>query len=120
MINNTATVTVYNIDPIKDELLAKTKRIKVMGIMSSAPFLKLGAYTVGSGQLEEIGINQDFKYNVKHSNIIKTSQEEWNQMKNIFNNAGQAIPDTVNMECPSFGDLITTDIMCNIGRKKLK
>lgn len=120
LINNTATVTVYNIDPIKDELLAKTKRIKVMGIMSSAPFLKLGAYTVGSEQLEEIGINQNFNYNVKHSNIIKTSQEEWNQMKNIFNNAGQAIPDTVNMECPSFGDLITTDIMCNIGRKEVE
>merc|ERR1712216_442958 len=55
---------------------------------------------------------------IKHSSRIELSDTDWNTMKNYFNGEGDS-PGNV-MGCPEFGKLITTDIMCNIGKKEVE
>ena len=50
--------------------------------------------------------------------MIDLSENDWDDMKNYFN--GGALSSNNVIDCPEFGKLITTDIMCNIGKKEVK
>ena len=118
LINNSETILVYNIDDILDGLRDKIKKIRVKGKSENAPYLTLEYYDVsGQNIAAEVG-TKEYKYDIKHSSRMELSETDWNTMKNYFDGT-ETTPDNV-MECPEFGKLITTDIMCNIGKKEVE
>ena len=116
LINNSETLRIYNIDSISDVLKNKTKKIRVKRATTTAPYLILEYYDT-SGVGEEIP-TKDYQYDIKHSSMIDLSENDWDDMKNYFN--GGALSSNNVMDCPEFGKLITTDIMCNIGKKEVE
>ena len=121
LINNSATIRVYKIDDIMDGLKNKIKRIRVKGKSDTPPYLILEYY---DGEDYENAANivemasKEYQYDIKHSSRMELSETDWNTMKNHFN--GEEDPPGNIMECPEFGKLITTDIMCNIGKKEVE
>ena len=122
LISKTATVKVYDLDnppDIKGKINTEGWKIEVAGLRDRPPWLNL--HLVKDGETSVVLRTKDVQYNVDHKDKINIDEDQWNKMKKYFDDAS-TVPaqGTTNMECPEFRELITKDIICNVGKKDVE